>query len=159
MGPTDLLIWNLEEVRRRSLKVWNSIPLDRKDWKPDDEAMTCIELVRHIPECEYLYLSILKNGIRVPFDSVDDSMWVARPYTTVEAEIQFAAPYREEMLDLIRSYTPEDLSTVSVDHSGKGHFRRLGDFILRMAYHESVHTGQLLSYLRMMGVPRPNIWD
>jgi hypothetical protein len=30
---------------------------------------------------------------------------------------------------------------------------------LRMAYHEAVHTGQLLAYLRAMGIPRPNIWD
>jgi uncharacterized damage-inducible protein DinB len=159
MSPTELLIWNLEEVRRRSLAVWHSIPPDRTDWKPDAEAMTCIELVRHVPECEYLYLSILKTGSRQPFDSVDDSLWVARPFTTVEAEIQFAAPYREELLELIRSYTVKQLSTVRVDQSGKGHFRGVGDFILRMAYHESVHTGQLLSYLRMMDVPRPNIWD
>ncbi|MED4141514.1 DinB family protein, partial [Priestia megaterium] len=26
-------------------------------------------------------------------------------------------------------------------------------------YHESVHAGQLLQYLRIMGVDRPRIWD
>ena len=31
--------------------------------------------------------------------------------------------------------------------------------LLRVAYHESVHTGQLLDYLRTAGVPRELIWD
>jgi uncharacterized damage-inducible protein DinB len=160
MNPMELLLWNLEEVRRRSVKVWQAIPTERLNWKPDDEAMTCIELVRHVPECEYLYLNILKIGRRPPIDELNESMWIARPYTTVEAEIEFAKPYRTELLTLIGSYTAEELSTRMVDYSAKGHsVRSFGDFILRMSYHESVHTGQLLSYLRMMDAPRPSIWD
>ena len=42
---------------------------------------------------------------------------------------------------------------------GRIDVRTIGDFVLRMAYHELVHTGQLLSYLRRMNVPRPEIWD
>lgn len=30
---------------------------------------------------------------------------------------------------------------------------------MRIAYHEAVHTGQLLNYMRNMGVERPDIWD
>lgn len=29
----------------------------------------------------------------------------------------------------------------------------------RIAFHESVHTGQLLDYLRTSGIPRADIWD
>lgn len=122
--------------------------------------MTCIELVRHVPECEYLYLTILKTGRRLPPDELSDSLWVKRPYTSVEAEVEFAEPYRRELLKLINSYTPEQLSPMVDYGATAGHkVRTIGDFILRMAYHESIHTGQLLSYLRMMNVPRPNIWD
>jgi uncharacterized damage-inducible protein DinB len=35
----------------------------------------------------------------------------------------------------------------------------LGDYLNRIAYHESVHTGQLLDYLRTIGIERPQIWD
>jgi uncharacterized damage-inducible protein DinB len=160
MKPTDLLLLNLEETRRRSLKVWRALPPERLDWKPDAGAMTCIELVRHVPECEYLYLTILKSGRRLPMDELSESLWVTRPYTSVEAEVEFAEPYRKELLGLIGSYTTEQLSKMTVDYAAQGHrVSAIGDFILRMAYHESVHTGQLLSYLRMMNVPRPNIWD
>ncbi|MBD0324823.1 MAG: DinB family protein [Pyrinomonadaceae bacterium] len=159
MTTTDILILNLEEVRRRSLKVWHSIPQEGLNWKPDAEAMTCIELVRHVPECEYLYLTILRSGRRLPMDELSESLWVRRPFTSVEAEVEFAEPYRRELLKLIGSYTAEQLST-TVDYAATGQkVRTIGDFILRMAYHESVHTGQLLSYLRMMNVPRPNVWD
>ena len=34
-----------------------------------------------------------------------------------------------------------------------------GDFLLRAAYHEAVHAGQMLDYLRTMGVARPSVWD
>ncbi len=157
MLSTELLVLNLEEVRRRSLKVWRSIPADRMDWKPDAEAMTCIELVRHVPECEHLYLYMLKSGGSRP--SADSSPWTARPYTSVEAEIEFAEPYRKELLNLIGSYTPEELMTKKIVRPDTDFNRAIGDFILRIAYHESVHTGQLLAYLREMNAPRPNIWD
>ena len=104
MNPAEILLWNLEEVRRRSVKVWQAILPERFDWKPDAEAMTCIKLVRHVPECEYLYLNILKNGRRPPMDELNDSLWVVRPYTTVEVEIEFAEPYRKELLNLVGSY-------------------------------------------------------
>ncbi|MEZ5028674.1 MAG: hypothetical protein R2765_07795 [Ferruginibacter sp.] len=41
----------------------------------------------------------------------------------------------------------------------KKQHRKLGDYLLRIAYHEAVHTGQLLDYLRTLNSPRANIWD
>jgi uncharacterized damage-inducible protein DinB len=156
MNANELLVLNLEEVRRRSLKVWNGIPVDRMHWKPDAQAMTCIEVVRHVLEGEFLYTSMLKAGRSV--DS-GQSPFADRPYTDVEAEVEFASPYHKALIDLVRSYTVDELSTKTVDRSDKGYIRTVGDFVLRMAYHESIHTGQLLSYLRLMNAPRPDIWD
>jgi hypothetical protein len=31
--------------------------------------------------------------------------------------------------------------------------------LLRIAYYESVHTGQLLDYLSTAGIPRISVWD
>jgi uncharacterized damage-inducible protein DinB len=156
VNSTELLVLNVEEVRRRSLKVWNGIPADRIHWKPDAQAMTCIEVVRHVLEGEFLYMSMLRAGKSV---ASEQSPFTSRPYTDIEAEVAFSAPYRRMLLDLLRSYTPDELSSKTVDRSDKGYVRTVGDFILRMAYHESVHTGQLLSYLRHMNAVRPDIWD
>jgi hypothetical protein len=75
------------------------------------------------------------------------------------AEVAFAEPFRKDCLALVASLTSYELRVKTVDRSDKGYVRSLGDFILRMAYHEAVHTGQLLGYLRTMNVSRPNIWD
>ena len=156
MSTTEILLLNLEEVRRRSVKVWNAIPSDGLQWRPDPDAMTCIEMVRHVLEGEYLYLLMLKSGRSL---ASDDSPFMHRPFTNVGAEIELARPYREDLMAFIRSLTDAALQAMSVDRSDKGYVRPAGDFILRMAYHESIHCGQMLSYLRTMNAPRPNIWD
>jgi uncharacterized damage-inducible protein DinB len=156
MQSTELLTLNFEEVRRRSIKVWRGIPAERSQWRPDAGAMTCIEMVRHVLEGEWLYMQMLRSG---GSPESDESPFNPRPYTDVAAEIAFAEPYREEFLKLVGSYTAEELTTGKVDRADKGYVRTAGDFILRIAYHESVHAGQLLGYLRLMNVPRPNIWD
>jgi uncharacterized damage-inducible protein DinB len=156
MEATDVLALNLEEVRRRSVKVWLAVPADRLHWKPDEGAMSCVGMVRHVLEGEYLYTLMLRSGGSL---ASDDSPFAARPYTSVEDELAFAEPYRRETLELVRSYSPLELSARKVDRADKGYVRTVGDFILRMAYHESVHAGQLLGYLRAMGAPRPNVWD
>ncbi len=159
MKPTEILILNLEEVRRRSLKIWRGIPPEQIHWKPDADAMTCIESVRHVLEVEHLFLCVLKSSTRPPIGEFWDSLWNVRPYEDVEAEIEFAKSYREELLDLIGSFTSEDLSAKKVDHSGKGNVHSVGDYILKLAYHESVHAGQMLGYLRAMNAPRSKFWD
>ena len=156
MQSTELLTLNFEEVRRRSVKVWQGIPAEHLQWKPDAEAMTCIEMVRHVLEGEWLYMQMLRSG---GSPESDESPFNPRPYTDVAAEIAFAKPYRKEFLKLIGSYRAEELITRKVVRADKGYVRPVGDFILRIAYHESVHVGQLLGYLRLMNVPRPNIWD
>jgi DinB superfamily len=156
MNATEILLLNLEEIRRRSVIVWRGIPPDRAHWKPDGEAMTCIGMVRHVLEGEFLYTEMLKVRRSVPEDATP---FTGRPFTTVDDEIAFSLPFRTTLVRLVQSIGPEELTTLRVDRSDKGYARPVGDFILRMGYHEAVHTGQLLGYLRAMGVARPNIWD
>jgi uncharacterized damage-inducible protein DinB len=157
MLPNALLLLNAAEVRRRSLKLWSGIPNDVLGRKPDDSAMTCIEMVRHVLEGEYLYLTMIKARRSVPSEVTPFSL---RPLVSVADEVAFAQPHRDEFLALIESFAPEQLATIEIDRtSDAGYKRRLGDFILRAAYHEAVHCGQLLANLRAMGVDRPNVWD
>ena len=156
MNTNETLVLNLEEVRRRSIKIWRGIPGDRLIWKPDAEAMSCIEMVRHVLESEWIYMQILRAGKSV---DTGDSPFNAREFTDVSTELRIAESHRKEFLTLVKSYSPEELADKQVDRSDVGYVRTYGDFILRIAYHESVHAGQLQSYLRLMNVPRPNIWD
>lgn len=162
MNNVDLLLLNLSEVRRRSIKVWTTIPEDTLDWRPDAEALSCKEMIRHVLEAEYIYLQILKNqgdaqNVTSPYET--------RAFTSVSDELHFAQPYHELFIDFIKSLSNEELENIKIDCSNltelgyTGYIRSLGDMLLRIAYHESVHTGQILDYMRTMQIDRPDIWD
>lgn len=156
MTASEILVLNIEEIRRRSVNIWQAIPADKLDRKPDADAMSCLEMVRHVLEGEWLYHQMLKSGGNL---DTHDTPFVNRDWTTVEDEITFAKVYRKEFIDHINSLSADDLTEKKVDRSERGYVRSFGDFILRIGYHESVHAGQMLSYLRTMDAPRPNIWD
>lgn len=155
MNSIDLIILNFNEVRRRSVNVWTSIPEEKLKWKPDDEAMNCIEMIRHVLESEHYYhLALINRGSLSEFISPFKN----RPFTNVNAELG-CKPYRNNFIDTIKSFSEEDLTNIKIDRSDAGYIRDLGDMLLRIAYHESIHTGQLLDYLRTARVPRIRIWD
>lgn len=118
--------------------------------------MTCIEMIRHVLDSEHYYhLAIQNHGSLEVFNSPFEK----QPFFTVNAELKFAEPFRNHFLETIKSFSEEDLINIKIDYSDSGYIRSLGDMLLRVAYHESVHTGQLLDYLRTARVPRVRVWD
>ncbi len=156
MTAKDLLILNFQEVRRRSIKVWQGIPGDMLHWKPDPEAMSYIEMVRHVLEAENIYHHIiLGRGDMGDFKSPLES----NPFVSVDEELRNAQPYREKFLQYVNGFTQKELEDTCIIRASLNQKRQLGDYLLRIAYHESIHCGQLLDYLRSAGIPRPIIWD
>jgi uncharacterized damage-inducible protein DinB len=156
MNAKELLILNFEEVRRRSIKVWKEISEDDLYWRPDPEAMSCFEMIRHVLETENIYHHIiLHQGVLGDYESP----LTQNPYSTVEDELKYAQPFREKFLKMVNSFSLKELEEVYITRKEKKQHRKLGDYLLRMAYHEAVHTGQLLDYLRTLKATRANVWD
>ena len=155
MTAQEIIVLNLQEVRRRSLKIWRAIPDTQLAWKPDENALSIGEMIRHVWEASESYRRIVAHGgsLELPDHYTDE------PVSGIETEIAFAAPLFEQLLEDIRGFTAADLNTKWIDRSDVGYRRKLGDFLARIAYHESVHAGQLLGYMRMAGIERPDIWD
>lgn len=156
MNTKELLILNFEEVRRRSIKLWMSIAVQHLYWKPDYDAMSCIEMVRHVLESENIYHHIILH--RGELGNYESPL-TGNPFTTIDEELKNAQPYREKFLKMVNSFTVKELEEVYITRKEKKQHRKLGDYLMRMAYHESVHTGQLLDYLRTLKAPRVLIWD
>jgi uncharacterized damage-inducible protein DinB len=156
MTPNDIILLNFEEIRRRSLKLWAGITPENYNWRPDIKAMTMLEMVRHVLESEHLFHVIVNNR-----GNLGDylSPWENKIFTTIEAEIEFAKPYRSQFFETILSFNSDDFNEIEIVRSEKGQRRKLGDYLQRIAYHESVHTGQMLSYFRTLGLEIPLIWD
>ena len=156
MTQNEIIILNFEEIRRRSIKLWKGITPENYFWRPDSNAMKCLEIARHVLEGEHLFHVIVNRRGNLG-DYV--SPWANRPYTDLQAEIDFAKPFRLAFIETIKEFSPTDFSTIEIIRTEKGQRRKLGDYLQRIAYHEAVHTGQMLSNLRTIGLERPQIWD
>lgn len=156
MTQNEIIILNFEEIRRRSIKLWMGITPDNYSWRPDIKAMSCLEMVRHVLEGQHLFHMIVNNKGNL---GNYISPWENRAYTDLQAELDFAEPFRKDFIKTINEFSADDLSIMEINRSEKGQSRKLGEYLLRIAYHEAVHTGQMLSYLRTLGLERPQIWD
>lgn len=117
--------------------------------------MTAIQIIRHVLQADYGWSMIINKEDMSNYHTP----WGDRPYGSVEDEIEFAEPYRQYFLRSIGKFSAKELSDTIIIHPGDGSEKRLGNYLLRITYHESVHAGQFLHYLRAMGVERPVIWD
>lgn len=156
MNAINQILINFSEIRRRSIKLWSNIPEDFLDWRPDNKAFSIIEMIRHVLEGEHLFHKIIENR-----SNLGDykSPWHNLPYKNLKTELEFTESYRKEFISMIEQLTPENLMSIKIERRKVGQSKILGDYLNRIAYHESVHTGQLLGYLRTIGIDRPQIWD
>jgi uncharacterized damage-inducible protein DinB len=150
------LLQNLAINRKRSLLTWHAFPEDKFFWKPDAGAMHLLEMVRHIFEAEYWFHGLIVNRgdvtkITMPEKNEHD--------TNLDEEIGKGEKYDKLLTGFINDCTEEDFENIIIRRTDKDFVMKLGDFLLRAAYHEATHTGQLLGYLRTLNIPRPHIWD
>ncbi|MCF2876049.1 MULTISPECIES: DinB family protein [unclassified Tenacibaculum] len=156
MNSINILLLNFKETRRRSINVWKGIPSEYLHWKPDAKAMSCIEMIRHVLEGEHLFHTIIKNR-----GNLGDykSPWKDLAFIDVDHELQFAESYKTELYTMIEQLSENDLKDIVIHRQEVNQVKELGDYLNRMVYHEAVHTGQLLSYLRTLRIKRPQVWD
>lgn len=155
MTKSELIILNLSEIRRRSLKLWEGLPQNFYNWKPDENALTALGMVRHVLEADYGWNIIINKGSMANYQSP----WKDRPLISLNDELDFAETYRNTFLESVRRFSDKELSETEITHPGNGSKKNLGAYLMRIGYHESVHAGQFLSYLRAMNIDRPMIWD
>lgn len=156
MNSTDLILLNFSEIRRRSIKLWKGIPDEYLDWAPDEKAFTVIEMIRHVLEGEHLFHKIVENR-----GNLGDyqSPWVELKYSDLKNELKFSEKYRVKFLGMINGLNESDLENIRIERKEVGQSKKLGDYLNRIAFHESVHMGQMLGYLRTIGIEPPKIWD
>lgn len=158
MNARDLILLDLRETRRRFLMVANSFPDHLLHWRPDPDALSVGGHIRHVLLHDLDWLYIFEKG-RLPTKEEQEPLWEKPPFTTVKAEIERAEPFHQQFIDYVGSLASEDFSRKMIRWPHRPIERLLGDTLERKAYHDAVHTGQLLQYLRMLQLPRPGIWD
>ena len=155
MTQTEFIILNFNEIRRKSIKLWKALPESYYNWKPDETAMTAIEMIRHVLQADYGWNIIINQGDMSNYKTP----WENKPFVSVADEVEFAELYRKEFLESVSKFSETELKKTKVIHPGNGEHKTLGKYLLRIGYHEAVHAGQFLLYLRAMNINRPEIWD
>ena len=113
-------------------------------------------MIRHVLEGEHLFHKIIDNRGNL---GNYQSPWKKLKYSDLKNELNFSEYFRKQFISMISELTEFELENIRIERKEVGQSKLLGDYLNRIAYHESVHTGQLLGYLRILGIERPQIWD
>lgn len=62
MTQTEFIILNFNKIRRKSIKIWKALPKSHYNWKPDENAMTALEMIRHVLQADYGWNIIINKG-------------------------------------------------------------------------------------------------
>jgi len=147
----DALMPMLKAEHRTTKAVLEAVPADKPDYRPDPNAKTAMELVRHIAASENRFLETTINGV---FSAAP----AAFP-ESAKTPADFAAWYAERF-----EKNFEALNKLSADQLLKmvdfrGMFQRPAVTFLQIGLNHSIHhRGQLSTYLRPMGGKVPAIY-
>jgi len=158
MGPNEsevaakFYIADLEHETQTTIRVFQSVPDDRLDYRPDSKSRSALELVRHIALEDPWMLDAVTSGEFAPFPDQTDACGLMNP-------ADCAKSYQEVMpsaIDRVKSLSGDALVR-EIDLMGL--FKLPAVAFLSMAVRHSVHhRGQLAAYLRAMGGKVPQIY-
>ena len=147
----DNAIRTLKMEQPVTQRVIEAIPLDKRDYRPDEFAKSALELARHIVGAEHLFTTAVING------AFDFTAPGGQASLTDPAEIgRWYADISRQDLEKLAAVPGEALVKV-VDFRGLFQLPAVAylDFSMRHIVH---HRGQLSVYLRPMGGKVPAIY-
>jgi uncharacterized damage-inducible protein DinB len=142
---------SLKNEHRTTTAVLKAIPVDKPDYKPNDVAMSALELAWHIATSEMMFLNAVATGTfdfsgnRRP-DSIRNSADV----------VDWYGKNFERGFETLTKLSNEQLTKI-VDFRGIVQLSAVMylSFLLNHSIH---HRGQLSTYLRPMGAKVPPIY-
>lgn len=144
------LLGTIKNESRTNKAVFEAVPAAHADYRPDPNAKSAIDLVRHIAAADIRFLDCVINGVFETGELIPPGLTtpqdIAEWYEKAFAE-RFAA----------LSALPAERLTKMIDF--RGFFERPAyTFILMGLSHSVHHRGQLSTYLRPAGGKVPAIY-
>jgi uncharacterized damage-inducible protein DinB len=145
------LLPSLRHEHATTLKVIQSIPVDKGDYRPEPIAKSANELAWHIAAAEHRFLGGIADG-QFNFDPI------ARPdgaFNSANIAAWYAKSFQANA-DRVAATPPEKLAQI-IDFRGVFQLPAV-TFLLFIVNHSVHHRGQLSTYLRPMGSKVPAIY-
>lgn len=145
-----------EAIRTRTRQVAGMVRPEQMAWRPEKDALTIGEMLRH--------LWVSEEGVRRVALEGNFAYYEKRVPEGLRSTVGTPHPLEEELANLERVHR-ETLAAASAfpierwdderAHEGLGFRRKIGIILLGMNEHEVHHRAQLMTYLRILGTPVP----
>ena len=157
MTLQEFFLKQKEAVRGRSREVFALVRPEHMAWKPEKEALSVGEMLRHLWSSE--------EGVRRAVLDANFAYYEARipkglravmggAPTSLEDELRNIERVHQETLAAIAVRPPEFLDEERANPA-LGFRRKVAVMLFGMNEHEVHHRAQLMTYLRILGTPAP----
>src|SRR5713226_8799208 len=135
MNLQEFFLKQKEAVRSRTRQVVGMLRPEQMTWRPEKDALTIGEMVRH--------LWVSEEGVRRAALEGNFAYYEKRVPEGLRAVVGAPHPLEEELASLERV------------HQKLGFRRKIGIILMGINEHEVHHRAQLMTYLRILGTPVP----
>ena len=156
MDIKEFFLKQKEAVRRRTHQVTGLLRTEHLEWRPEKDALSVAEMLRHI--------WVSEEGVRRAALEGNFAYYETRIPQGLHVVIGQPGSLEQELANLERVHR-ETLGVVAAwplerwdeerAHQGLGFRRKIGVMLLGINEHEIHHSAQLMTYLRMLGTPAP----
>lgn len=156
MDAKDVSLKQKEAIRRRTRDVAARLAPELMDWRPEKDALSVGEILRH--------LWVSEQGVRRVALQGDFAYYEARiprglravlgTPEGLEAELAQMESVHQQTVAEVEAFPAARFAEERV-HAGLGYRRRVYAILLGLNEHEVHHRAQLITYLRLRGAPVP----
>ena len=156
MTLQEFFLKQKEAIRNRSREVFALLRQDRFGWRPEKEALSIGEMLRHLWVSEEGVRRVALDGnfayyeTRIP----QGLRAVIGAPTTLEEELRQIEKVHADTLAAVRALPPARFEEERI-HAGLNFRRKICVILFGINEHEIHHRAQLMTYLRMLGTPAP----
>jgi uncharacterized damage-inducible protein DinB len=158
-------LWELDIAERQMIALAEAIPLEKYEWRPDEKARSVCEVFVHVAAGNFMLLDIVGAAAlddlygEVPAEGQEHFWGIVQRNDELEKNIREKSGVVEILKRSLRAVR-ESFSESTDDELDRGrHFfgeqttvRRV---YLRMLTHTHEHMGQMIGYVRSMGMAPP----
>ncbi len=152
----ELFLKQKEAIRRRTREVVRMIRPEHFAWRPEKDALSVSEMLRHI--------WVSEEGVRRVALEGNFAYYETRIPQGLRAVLGTPGTLTEELenLERVHRQTIAEVASCPVGvfdeeraHEGLGYRRKVYAILLGINEHEIHHRAQLMTYLRILGTPVP----
>lgn len=158
MAIIDALLPEFDREMGLTRRALERVPDGQFDWKPHPTSVTLGRLAEHLTEMpQWAAITMAQDGIEMTKERPPDYV---RPATRAAVLAQFDQYLKEGRGHVVNKTDAEFNAPWTLRAGGKEVFTMpkaavMRNFVLNHMIH---HRGQLMVYLRMLGIPVPSIY-